>query len=65
MHYSPRPKFIREAANAFVADTIGTWDIAAMQKIRQGRFHGPLSKGIYKLVYGVLVGLELRITLTT
>ena len=27
MHYSPRPKFIREAANAFVADTIGTWDI--------------------------------------
>ena len=30
MHYSPRPKFIREAANAFVADTIGTWDIVAM-----------------------------------
>ena len=30
MHYSPRPQFIRDAAAAFVAEQIGTWDMVAM-----------------------------------
>ena len=50
MRFTPRPKFIRDAAAAFVFDTIGTWDILSLHwRYDQKDFMIHCNKGIGNL----------------